>query len=194
VEKRGLSAPCLCASVPLCLCGENRFMGSRQFLLELHTDDQPGRDCPVAARQGPPELELGPVRWPSSRCEEVCGVRRFMGSRQFLLELHTDDQPGRDCPVAARQGLPELELGPVGWPSSRCEEVCGVRRFMGSRQFLLELHTDDQPGRDCPVVAQQGPPELELGPVRWPSSRCEEVCGVRRLKARYPKSTDRGHR
>jgi hypothetical protein len=72
-------------SVPLCLCGENRFMESRQFLSELHTAHEPGRDCPVAARQGPPELAMGLVGWPSSRCDEVRGIRRFMGRSTATL-------------------------------------------------------------------------------------------------------------
>jgi hypothetical protein len=39
---------------------------------------------------------MGLVRWPSSRCEEVCWVRWFMESHQFFTELHTDHEPRSD--------------------------------------------------------------------------------------------------
>ncbi len=55
-----------------------RFMGRSVFqILDTSWDHEPGSDCPVAARQDP-GLELDPVRWPSSRCDEGSGVLPFM--------------------------------------------------------------------------------------------------------------------
>jgi hypothetical protein len=81
-----------------------RFMESSQFLPELHTNHEPGRDCPVAARQGPPRLEMGPVRWPSSRCEEVCWVRWFM-ERKAEVEFVNGDAGWSEGQVAADRAV-----------------------------------------------------------------------------------------
>jgi hypothetical protein len=55
------------------------------------TQQGPSRDGPR-----PPGLEMGPVRWPASRCDEVRWVRRFMGraanSCRGLIEFRP---PGR---------------------------------------------------------------------------------------------------
>ena len=69
-------------------------MGRSDFqILDTHWDHEPGSDCPVAARQDPPGLDLDPVRWPSSRCDEGSGVLRFMGSHHGAELAHGGHEP-----------------------------------------------------------------------------------------------------
>ncbi|MBL9138183.1 MAG: TolC family protein, partial [Verrucomicrobiales bacterium] len=58
-------------------------------------------------------------------------MNRTKGRENFRdLDASLDHAPGRDCPAAARQGPPELEMAPVGRPESRCDEVCSAERLM----------------------------------------------------------------
>jgi putative intracellular protease/amidase len=96
-------------------------------------------------RQGPPGLEMGPVRWPSSRCEEVCWVRWFMESRQFLSELHTDHEPGR----AGRARSPSAPMRNTA-PSERSpyrENANGSWRAASSFQNCTRTMNQDGLGR-----------------------------------------------
>lgn len=57
-----------------------------QFLCSgVLTFREPGRDCPVAVRQGPPELEMGPIRRP------------LVALRRCALGSEVHGKPG-DCP------------------------------------------------------------------------------------------------
>ncbi len=56
---------------------------------------------------------MGPVRWPSSRCDEVRGVRKLMGSYLYLSELLTGHEPGR-VGRARSPSAPMRECGALG--------------------------------------------------------------------------------
>ena len=155
-------------------------MKSPQFCLKRHrADDEPDRDCPVAARQGPPELEMGPVRWPSSRCDEVCEVRSFRARKyQCKFALRGDGKRGgqaaTDRDVSSRRiGVDWKQGKEMRAETARAPElrqwapIDGVPRswFMGSRRFLSKLHTDHEPG--------------PVGRARSPSAPMRE-CGARR--------------
>jgi GNAT superfamily N-acetyltransferase len=126
-------------------------LGNPKFLSELHADEEPGRDCPVAARQGPPELEMGQIRWPSSRCDEVFGVRKSLGSTSTAGLVATSREGEVEGYGLIRPGARARYLGPV---VARSEET-GLRLV----RSLLEASGSEPVFWDVP--------DFQEGAVRW---------------------------
>ena len=118
------------------------------------------------------------ARWtgwqPSSRCDEVREVQRFMGRSQFLSELHTDHEPQNRKSLEINgtilrfmersQFLSELHTDDEPQNRKSLEINGSILRFMESSQFLLELHTDHEPG----PVGRARSPSAPMRKVRRP--------------------------